>query len=214
VAEVTRATHTVGLDASTSFLALAAGDAPPGVEFTRHDVTRTPFPGAPADLLYARLLLAHLPDPAALVGRWTSQLTPGGRLLVDDLEWIEPRHPVLAAYEEIVVALVASRGAAMYVGPVLDALDDGPGWRRSSSTVRAVPVSTGDAARMFAMNVRTWRDDPFIRDEYPRARIDRLAAELDALTSSAATGDITWGMRQLVYERTRGPAQEGPRGGR
>jgi ubiquinone/menaquinone biosynthesis C-methylase UbiE len=202
LAETTGARRSIGIDASDAFLAQAARDAPPGVEFVRHDVADVPLPGAPVELLYCRLLLAHLPDPSALIGRWASQLTPAGRLLVDELEAIHPMHPVLAEYERIVVALVGSRGAVMYAGPIVGALTEGDGWRQSASTVRNVAVSTADAARMFTMNVTTWRDDPFIQERYPAREIDRLGRDLDALTESPATDEITWIMRQLVYERT------------
>ena len=59
----------LGLDQSASFVALAAADAPPGVEFAVHDVTRAPFPCPPADLLSCRLLLSHLPNPPGLTRR-------------------------------------------------------------------------------------------------------------------------------------------------
>ena len=59
----------LGLDQSAPFVALAAADAPPGVEFAVHDVTRAPFPCPPADLLSCRLLLSHLPDPPGLTRR-------------------------------------------------------------------------------------------------------------------------------------------------
>jgi SAM-dependent methyltransferase len=200
VAEVTGAARTVGLDDSDAFVALAAVDAPPGMSFARHDATALPLPGAPADLVYCRLLLAHLPDPAAVVRGWIGQLTPTGRLLVDEIEWMEIRHPVFAAYEEVVLDLVGSRGAPMYAGPIIDPLRTGPGWRQAASDVRVVPVTTADAARMFAMNAATWRDDPHVREHHEAAAIERLGRDLDALTGSPATGEIAWGMRQVVYE--------------
>ena len=202
VAEVTGAARTIGLDASTAFLALAAIDAPPGVEFAVHDVTGLPLPEAPVDLVYCRLLLAHLPDPGAAVAAWASQLAPGGRLLVDEMEWIETNHPVLATYEETVVGLVASRGAPMYAGPIVDGIRAGSGWLQRSSVVRVFPVATSAAARMFSMNLTTWRDDPHIRAQHSPDAIERLARDLGALTESSDTGDITWGIRQAVYECT------------
>jgi trans-aconitate 2-methyltransferase len=201
VADVTRAARTVGLDTSDSFLELAAVEAPDGVEFTRHDATDLPLPQSPVDLIYCRLLLAHLPDPAATVAAWTTQLHPGGRLLVDEVEWIETSHPVLATYEEVVLGLVQSRGALMYAGPVVHALREGPGFRQSSSRVCEVAVATADAARMYSMNLETWRDDPHIRATHPPEMIDQLAGDLEELTRSSGGSEITWGVRQVAYER-------------
>lgn len=201
VAQVTSAQRTIGLDTSAAFLELAAIDAPPGVEFAAQDATELPLPEAPGDLVYCRLLLAHLPDPGAAVAAWASQLAPGGQLLVDEVEWIETTHPVLARYEETVVGLVASRGAPMYAGPIVDALREGSGWRQESSRVRIVPVATSAAARMYSMNLATWRDDPHIRERHAPDAIEQLARDLETLTESAGTDEIAWGVRQVVYER-------------
>jgi SAM-dependent methyltransferase len=202
VADVTRAARAVGLDTSEPFLELAGVDAPDGVEFAQHDATELPLPEAPVDLIYCRLLLAHLPDPGATVAAWATQLRGGGRLLVDEVEWIETSHPVLAAYEEVVLGLVRSRGGLMYAGPTVDALHDGPGFRQCSSIVREVAVATADAARMYSMNLATWRDDPHVRETHPVEMIDRLAKDLEALTRSPGASEITWGVRQVAYERT------------
>jgi SAM-dependent methyltransferase len=214
VADVTGAARTIGLDASESFVAIAADDAPPGMTFATHDATELPLPGAPADLIFCRLLLAHLPDPPAVVQSWITQLAPCGRLLLDEIEWMEIGHPVFAAYEEVVVDLVRSNGAPMYAGPLVDPLRAGPGWRQASSDVRVVPVRTADAARMFAMNVVTWRTHDHVRAHHDPVDIERLGQELEALTRSDATGDIVWGMRQIVIEPADAAVQGGPDAGR
>jgi trans-aconitate 2-methyltransferase len=200
LAEITGAGRTIGIDASDAFVAAATEGAPAGMSFTTHDATVLPLPGAPADVIYCRLLLAHLPDPSAVVRDWITQLGPNGRLLLDEIEWMEIGHPVFAAYEEIVLSLVRSNGGAMYAGPLVDPLRAGPGWRQVSSEVRVVPVRTADAARMFVMNVVTWRTHDHVREHHSEAEIERLAHDLEALTRSSATGEITWGMRQMVYE--------------
>jgi SAM-dependent methyltransferase len=205
VAQATGAARTVGLDTSPSFLEVAAVDAPGGIAFTRHDVTTLPLPEAPVDLVYCRLLLAHLPDPAALVAGWATQLTARGHLLVDEIEWMEVRIPEFVTYEEIVLDLVGSRGAPMYAGPIVREVRKGPGWAQRSSTVRTVPVTTAAAARMFAMNVATWREDPHIREHHAAGDIEQLRRALATLTHSAATDEIEWGMRQTVYGAAGGP---------
>src|SRR4029450_13566344 len=76
-------------------------------------------PVAPADLLYCRLLLTHLPDPATAVARWATQLRPDGRLLIDEVESIETKHDVLRRYLALVADLVAHEGGELYIGPRL-----------------------------------------------------------------------------------------------
>ncbi|MGH3099879.1 MAG: class I SAM-dependent methyltransferase, partial [Thermoleophilia bacterium] len=119
VASVTGARRTLGLDQSASFVALAEAEAPPGVSFAVHDVTLAPFPCPPAGLVYGRFLLSHLPDPAAALAAWATQLAPGGLLLVDEVDRIHTADPALRGYLEVAAALLASRGHTLEVGPLL-----------------------------------------------------------------------------------------------
>ena len=105
LAEVTRARRVVGLDSSETFIALASRDAPKRVTFLHHDVTTVPFPVEPADLIYCRLLLTHLNDPLTVVDRWAEQLRDGGRLLLDEVEWIRPEIGLFSDYIAIVTAM-------------------------------------------------------------------------------------------------------------
>jgi len=197
VAKVTDAERVVGIDRSEPFLRTARAA---GAAVVCADVT-APLPTAAPDLIYARLVLAHLPDPERVIAAWTEQLQPHGVLLLDEVDWIRTENPVLDHYEQIVTAMVASRGAQISVGPRICDLS-GDRWRQRSNSLRAYPVATADAARMYAMNLATWRHDPFVVATYDAASIDELAAGLTELTTSAATGEIEWGLRQVVYERT------------
>jgi SAM-dependent methyltransferase len=197
IAEVTGAALVVGLDMSEPFLAVAPRAAK--IVYVCADATQA-LPTCPPDLVYCRLLLAHLPEPARVIDCWARQLGAGGLLLLDEVEWIETPNAVLARYEEIVTAMVAARGAQISVGPRISGLS-GAGWRERSSEVREHPVATADAARMYAMNLTTWRHDPFVVENYDKAVLDDLAAGLDGLTSAETTGEISWGLRQVVYEK-------------
>src|SRR5581483_5156946 len=203
VAEMTGAARTVGIDASASFLAEATRlcDST-GIEFLQHDVTAVPFPVGPADLVYCRLLLAHLPDPAAVLDRWMTQVRPGGVLAVDEVEYIETPNPVLERYEELVVTLVASRGAVMYAGPVIDAMPDGDGWRKGASRLVEHLVPVALAARMYGMNFRTWQDDPAITAVCSQDSLDRLANDLDERARSTGDPPVRWGLRQALLLRS------------
>lgn len=56
-------------------------------EFVEGDATSlTELPDGSFDLAYARLVLIHAPDPAALLRRMYGWLRPGGRLLVQDFD--------------------------------------------------------------------------------------------------------------------------------
>jgi SAM-dependent methyltransferase len=202
IAEVTGARRTIGLDASAAFLGEAARTSSGTIEYLEHDVTAVPFPVDPADLIYCRLVLAHQPDPAAVVARWVTQLRPGGVLALDEVEYIETPDPVLERYEELVVALVASRGALMYAGPVIERMTEGDGWRKAASRLveHLVPVEL--AARMYGMNLRTWRHDPAITAMCSEDSLDRLANDLDERARSTGDPLVRWGLRQALLLRS------------
>ncbi len=58
---------------------------PARVEVLRHDVRDEP-PGSGFDLIHARLVLAHLPERAAVLRRLTGAQRPGGWLFVEDVD--------------------------------------------------------------------------------------------------------------------------------
>jgi SAM-dependent methyltransferase len=181
----------VGLDLSEPFLERARTAVPHG-RFHRHDLRRLPWPGAPADLVYARYVLTHLPDPEARLAEWLTQARPGGLLVLEENEWIDCRQPALGRYLAMVEALLARRGHDLQVGRRLAAAAGGrPGMTR----VVEAPGATGPVATMFRLNLAAWGP------EADPAEVARLDGELAALEPSEARGEITWGIRQLVLER-------------
>jgi trans-aconitate 2-methyltransferase len=191
------AERTIGVDASSAYVGRASVRAPEGVTFVERDVTRLPLPGAPAGAIYARLLLAHLADPPAVVASWTTQLAPGGVLLLDDLEAIETDEPACRAYlDEVAVPVVRSQGGVLLVGPALHAMADPPVTQRTHDEVASFTPSAATSARIFAMNLAVLTERGEIA---PRPD---LAAELDAVASGRVHGEpVTWRMRQLALRR-------------
>lgn len=193
--------RTVGLDQSASFVARATGAAPPGVGFAVHDVTTVPFPAGPADLCFCRLLLSHLPDPAAVLAAWATQLAPGGLLLVDEVDRIHTADPALAGYLEVAGALLASRGQTLEVGPLLHRLPDPPGLARRHDRVATLAPPAGRAAAMFAENLAVWGGQA-VRDGVAGQReLDALGADLATVAAGGRAATITWELRQLTWER-------------
>jgi hypothetical protein len=120
-------------------------------------VRSVPFPtGGPAGLLFSRLLLSHLTDPAAALAAWSTQLAPGGLLLVDEVERIHTADPALGGYLEVAGALLASRGQTLEVGPVLHRLADPPGLARGHDRVATLAPTAAEAAAMFGANLAVW----------------------------------------------------------
>jgi SAM-dependent methyltransferase len=197
LASETGARRTIGVDASEDYLARARAAAPgdDGIGFVRHDVTATPFPWGDADVIYARYVLAHLPDPLEVIERWRSQLRAGGVLLVDETSGIETDIAVFARYLQLVTAMLDADGVEMYAGRLLGEM---PG-----ETVR-VSQPVDRVARMFALNLSVWRTNPHVQANAAKSEVDGLAAALDELTTTGSerTGSITWTMRQVRLPAT------------
>jgi trans-aconitate 2-methyltransferase len=191
----------LGLDQSASFVALAAAAAPPGAEFAVHDVTAVPFPCPPAGLLSCRFLLGHLPNPAAALAAWATQLAPGGLLLVDEVERIRTDQPALRRYLELAAALLAARGHALEIGPRLHRLPDPPGLARRHDQAAPLAPPAARAAELFARNLAVWRGDAVRSGLADPAELDRLAAELAAVAAGEVEGTIAWELRQLAFRR-------------
>ena len=191
----------LGLDQSASFVALAAADAPPGVSFAVHDVTRAPFPCPPADVLSCRLLLSHLPDPAATLTTWATQLAPGGLLLIDEVEGVHTDDPALRGYLDTAAALLASRGQTLEIGPALHRLPDPPGLARRHDGLAILAPPADRAAAMFAENLAVWGAQAVTDGVAGERELQALAQDLAIVADGQRAASITWELRQLAFQR-------------
>jgi trans-aconitate 2-methyltransferase len=175
---------TTGIDSSAAMIAAARARVPDAF-FTVGDVTAELT--LPAHLVYARLLLGHLPDPRAALARWTVPLRVGGLVVCEEPVRYVSDDPLFARYEAAVTAVVAARGATLWAGPVLD--DDPPCCRRVVDRVVEHPVAATRAAAMFWRNAVTWGGDPALVDE------------LRAVERSDRLDTVTWELRQTVWSK-------------
>lgn len=202
LAEVLGCDRVVGLDISRRFVSLAEATATDRVSFRRHDVASLPFPLGPGDLLFSRFLLTHVREPETAVLRWASQLRPNGHLVLEEVEWIETTNAVFTTYTRIVEALLEHESNTLCIGPVLDGLGDFPLLRRRRSWLERLRVGNQDAATMFMLNLKAWKDHPFVQSNWAGSTTDRLEADLRALAAAPTPdAEIEWGLRQLVFER-------------
>jgi SAM-dependent methyltransferase len=108
----------VGLDVDDSLGALALerlhGAGHGQCAWHRHDITAdAPIPGAPFDLVHARLLLFHLPERVAVLARLWDAVAPGGHLVVQDYDIRAISVlPALASVEEVGRVLTGAFTAA------------------------------------------------------------------------------------------------------
>lgn len=121
-----------------------------------HDVTGSePLPGAPFDVVYARLLLFHLPERIEVLARLWDAVAPGGVLVVQeyDLRAASALPPVLSAEEllHVIMGAFEAAGADHSIGARLPRLFAQAGIGEPDGTDvagRLEPLAVG--ARMIA----------------------------------------------------------------
>ena len=130
LARVTGANGRVlGVDFDATKLSIAREEAAEqdldNVAFELQDVTQWP-PDELFDVVYARFLLTHLPDPAAAVSSLRQRLGPGGVMIIEDIDFSghfsEPACPALQRYVEFYTRAARRRGADPNIGPRLPRL--------------------------------------------------------------------------------------------
>ncbi|HKP29462.1 MAG TPA: methyltransferase domain-containing protein [Gemmatimonadales bacterium] len=121
--------HVIGTDLDPMKLDLARAEAREqgvtNVEFRHADATGS-LGSTEFDLVYARFLLTHLPDPAPCVQGMRDALKPGRPVVVEDIDFTGhfswPDSPAFRRYVELYATTVRSRGGDPDIGPRLPVL--------------------------------------------------------------------------------------------
>jgi SAM-dependent methyltransferase len=120
----------VGSDPANTKLDLAREDAvSAGIEnakFRNDDVMNGPAGDERFDMIYARFLLTHLPDPAAAVAAMRERLVPGGVVVVEDIDFrghfCHPPNDAFSRFVALYTEVVQTRGGDPNIGPRLPGL--------------------------------------------------------------------------------------------
>jgi hypothetical protein len=152
------------------------------------------------DLIYARFLASHLPEPEQAISGWAEELKAGGLLLLEEVDSINTAVAAFDEYLKMVSEVLAQHGNELFVGARL-ATTRWVDLRIEVNRTSEVRPSTRQAARMFSMNFPNWRHDPYVTATYPSDRLERLVTELAELTGFVETGRIVWQMRQIALCR-------------
>lgn len=174
-----------GIDSSDAMVDEARTRVP-AAHFVVGDVT-APL-RLPAHLVFARLLLGHLPDPEAALRTWASVLLGDGVLVCEEPVGYRSDDALFARYEDAVTAVVAAQGATLWAGPALDS--DPPECVRVHDEVVAHPVPATRAAAMFWRNAYTWGGDKDLIDG------------LRAIEASERDDVVRWELRQTVWVKS------------
>lgn len=178
-----------GLDSSRAMVTEAAQRVR-GAHFAVEDVT-VPL-RLPADVIYARLLLGHLPNAADVLAQWAHAIRPPGLLVCEEPVRYRYDDPMFERYEAAVTRVVAVRGGTLWAGDSLDA--ELAGCTRVLDRVVEHPVSVGRAAAMFWRNAMTWGAEVDGADE--------LISYFRTLEAADPDDDVTWELRQVAWAKS------------
>ena len=85
----------MGVDRSEAFLSRARASAVAGEEYVAADVAGMPLRiagvRAQPDLIYARFLASHLPEPEQAISGWAKELEAGGLLVFEEVDSISTK---------------------------------------------------------------------------------------------------------------------------
>jgi trans-aconitate 2-methyltransferase len=200
VRDVTNAPRVLGYERSGNFLATARRQYPE-LTFRDIDVLSPAYPDREADLIYCRFLLTHIHRPADVLTTSVQHLRSGGRLLLEESAALFSPVPALSRYYDLVEQLQAHHGQETWIGKRLGALAAGVAGARATSVLQEIPVAAAAMARLHAMNLATWKADPFMMETHGLGALEDLEGELKAI---AARPDVPEGrcvMAQVCIER-------------
>jgi trans-aconitate 2-methyltransferase len=200
--ETLRADRTVGLDSSERYITEARRTQNSRLEFHVHDITRAPFPVSAPDAMLCRFLLAHQREPGVVLSTWAKACGPDCVLFIHETEFLDTDHPTLRRYYELIGKLQQHYGQTLLVGGLIEPCMEENGWRIVDSYCRSLEKPISKMAELHLPNLRTWRQDAFVRESITSREIDALEASLAELTADTKNkGVVVNGIRQIVAGR-------------
>ena len=180
----------------------------PNVEVRGHNIVADPLPEDEFDLVHVRLVLMHLPERDAVLGRLIKALTPGGWLIDEEFDSLSLRaNPDLNPREAVLgtsfamYRVMAERGAELRFGRLLYERLRSLGLDEVGANARLSMGSGGSAAASFQrFNYCRFRDamigGDYIRPEDFERDLQRLD-DPDCLTLTPTLWS-TWGRAPAV----------------
>ena len=200
VREVTNARRAIGYERSANYLAIARGRHP-DVTFREVDILSSEYPDRDADLIFSRFLLTHIHRPADVLNTCVQHLRPGGRLLLEETAALLSPVPALTRYYGLVEQMQAHHAQDLLLGKRLGSLAESVAGARATSVLQEIPIAAAVMARLHAMNIATWKADPFMLETHGRAALDDLESELQAIAASSDYPPVRCVMAQVRIER-------------
>ncbi len=183
----------MGIDLGQTVLELAAkaaGDVGlTNIEFRHADATH--LEAASYDVVYARSLLRHVPNPAAVVAAMAAALRPGGALILEDNDfggylWYPPS-TALERYVNIYRETVHRRGGNSDIGPALPSLLLNAGLRHVQVVVYQACALEGEIKLITPLTLDRIANAAIAEGIATRDELADLVADLDRYAADPTT---------------------------
>jgi SAM-dependent methyltransferase len=184
----------IGIDVDPTKIGLARADAEQvgvtNVEFRVGDLTDG-LGEADYDAIYVRFVLTHLRDPRAGVEVMRRALRPGGRLIVEDIDFrgsfCEPEHEGFERYEQIYEEAARRNGGDPWIGVRVPAMLVDAGFARVQPNVVQPADLQGESKLMPALTLENIKAIAIRHGVATDEEIDSLVDELYDVASDPAT---------------------------
>jgi trans-aconitate 2-methyltransferase len=200
VRDVTKARRVVGYERSANFLGIARRNYP-DLTFRETDVLSPDYPDRKADLIYCRFLLTHLHRPLDVLATSVQHLRSGGRLLLEETAALSSPVAALSRYYDFLEQLQAHHGQETLIGKRLGAMATGLAGTRTTSILQEIPIAAAVMARLHAMNIATWKADPFMLETHGLPALEDLEAELEEIAAKSDFPEGQCVMAHVCIER-------------
>jgi SAM-dependent methyltransferase len=198
----------VGADIDSTKLDLCRADAQSlditNVEYRTIDVREHPASGE-FDVVHARFLLTHLNDPEAAVEAFYHHLKPGGRVIVQDIDFtghfVYPESRAFRRFHELYCTAVRKRGGDPDIGPRLPLLLKQRGFADVKVIVTQPVGFEGEVKLLNALTMENIADAVLEDQLATRDEIDETVRELyeyaaDEMTIAGAPRIVqAWGRK-------------------
>lgn len=184
----------VGTDVDETKLGLAREDARAqglaNIFFRSADVVPDDEVAA-FDLVYARFVLSHLPDPGGALAKLRAALRPGGIIIVEDLEirghFSHPDCPALWRYVDLYTEAARRRGGDANIGPRLPGLLLAGGIAPVQMNVVQPAGLEVEIKRLVPLTVENIAESVLAEGLATSAEMDKIVDELNAFAGDPST---------------------------
>jgi ubiquinone/menaquinone biosynthesis C-methylase UbiE len=160
------------------------------IEFRLSDITQDNH-AQEFDLVHARFILTHLPNPERALTKMRQALRPGGVVVIEDIDFrgyfCHPDSPALWRYVDLYTQAVQRRGGDANIGPRLPALLQDAGFETVQMNIVQPAGSTGEIKLMSAITMENIAGAVIAEGLATQGEIDEIVTELYEYASTFGT---------------------------